>query len=73
MGAFQHNSGRKFVFRCTDGVSCVLAGGLAVLGAVLALLVHPWFAGLAAAAGIWLIFAPESKGASTGDGSSHSP
>jgi hypothetical protein len=42
--------------------TCILAGGLAAVGGTLALLVHPWFAAVAAAGGIWLIFAPESTG-----------
>jgi hypothetical protein len=41
-------------------ITCIGAGGLAVLGGTLALLVHPWFAVLAAVAGIWLIFSPAS-------------
>jgi protein-S-isoprenylcysteine O-methyltransferase Ste14 len=41
--------------------TCILAGGLAAVGGTLALLVHPWFAAVAAVGGIWLIFAPESS------------
>jgi hypothetical protein len=38
--------------------TCILAGGLTVIGVTLALLVHPWFAAAAAVGGIWLIIAP---------------
>jgi hypothetical protein len=40
---------------------CVSAGGLTVIGTALALLVHPWFAALAAGSGLWLILAPDPK------------
>lgn len=40
------------------------AGGLAILGGTLALVVHPWFAAVAAVGGLWLILAPESKACS---------
>lgn len=41
--------------------TCILAGGLAIGGGVLALLVHPGFAAVSAVGGLWLILAPESK------------
>jgi hypothetical protein len=41
--------------------TCILAGGLAICGGILALLVHPGFAVVAAIGGLWLILAPESK------------
>lgn len=50
------NTSERWVHRRT----CILAGGLAAVGGTLALLVHPWFAALAAVGGVWLIFAPES-------------
>ncbi len=53
---------RKSSDRRTHRLICVAAGGLALLGGTLALVVHPWFASLAAVGGIWLIFAPESNG-----------
>lgn len=67
----QHNANRSIFDACSHRVTCILTGGLAITGAALALLVHPWFVGLAAAAGLWLIFAAESKGspASTAEGS----
>jgi hypothetical protein len=40
--------------------TCILAGGLVVLGGILALLVHPWFAAAAIVGGIWLLFEPDS-------------
>ena len=52
------NTAGRWVHRRT----CILAGGLAVVGGALALLVHPLLAALAAVGGIWLIFAPESTG-----------
>ena len=45
-------------------ITCVAAGGLAVVGGTLALLVHPWFVAFAAVGGVWLILAPESTGCS---------
>lgn len=39
-------------------ITCVLAGGLAVAGAVLALAIHPAFAALAVVGGAWLVLAP---------------
>jgi len=51
------NTAGRWVHRRT----CILAGGLALVGGMLALLVHPWLAALAAVGGIWLVFAPESK------------
>lgn len=58
---------RPVAATCSDGrrahrLTCVLAGGLAVAGGALALLVHPWFAALAAVGGLWLILTPELKG-----------
>jgi hypothetical protein len=41
--------------------TCILAGGLALLGVSLALFVHPLYSALAVAAGFWLILVPESK------------
>jgi len=35
---------------------------MALVGGVLALAVHPWFAALAAVGGVWLIVAPETRG-----------
>lgn len=40
---------------------CVLAGGLSIVGAALAFAVHPWFAAVAAAGGIWLIAASDPR------------
>ncbi len=54
------NASGRWVHRRT----CILAGGLAAVGGTLALLVHPWFAAVAAVGGIWLILAPESTGCS---------
>ncbi len=41
--------------------TCMLAGGLAVLGGTLAFFVHPWFAVAAIVGGVWLILSPEVK------------
>jgi len=43
-------------------LNCILAGVMALVGGVLALAVHPWFAALAAVGGVWLIVAPEPRG-----------
>ena len=40
--------------------TCVLAGGLALVGGILAIALDPWFAVLAAAAGLWLVLAPDT-------------
>ena len=42
-------------------ITCVAAGGLALVGGVLAILLDPWFAGLAVVGGLWLILAPEAE------------
>jgi len=43
-------------------MTCVLAGGLALVGGILAITIDPWFVALAAVGGVWLIVAPESQG-----------
>jgi len=45
-----HRPGRKL-----HRVTCVAAGGLALLGGALGLFVSPWFLILAVAGGVWLI------------------
>jgi hypothetical protein len=52
----QANSGRR-----AHRIICVFAGGLAVLGGILGLLVNPWFAVIAAVGGSCLILAPETS------------
>ena len=52
-----HCDGRR-----SHRLTCILVGGLALAGGVLALAVQPGFAALALVGGIWLILAPESKG-----------
>ena len=42
-------------------IICVVAGALAAVGGVLALVVHPWFVAIAALGGISLILSTESK------------
>jgi F0F1-type ATP synthase assembly protein I len=51
-----HSSSCRWAHRKT----CILAGGLALIGATFAIVVHPWFAALSAIGGGWLILAPES-------------
>lgn len=58
-------SGQKTFSRRADRITCIITGGLAVIGGVLGLFVHPWLAGLAVVAGLWLILAPESKACTT--------
>ena len=43
-------------------LTCIIAGGLALVGGILAVSVDPWFAALAAVGGVWLIVAPEPRG-----------
>ena len=47
-------------------MTCVLAGGLALVGGILAIAIDPWFAAIAAAGGLWLILAPERTGCCPG-------
>ncbi|CAN5361006.1 hypothetical protein BH11PLA2_BH11PLA2_44500 [soil metagenome] len=51
------SGGRRF-----HRLTCVLAGGMALVGGILALAVHPGFAALAAFGGVWLIVVPEPRG-----------
>jgi hypothetical protein len=39
-------------------LTCVLAGGLALAGGVLAVLLHPGYAALTLVGGLWLVMAP---------------
>ena len=52
------NTDSRWVHRMT----CVLAGGLALVGGILAIAIDPWFVALAAVGGVWLIVAPEPQG-----------
>ena len=52
---------QKSTDRRIHRITIVAAGSLAIIGGTLALLVHPWFAAVAAVGGIWLILAPETK------------
>jgi hypothetical protein len=44
-----------------ERMTWVLGGGLALVGSILAVTAHPWFAGLAIVGGLWLIITPEPQ------------
>lgn len=53
--------------RCSVGgrrahrVTCIGAGGLSIVGAILAIAVHPALAVLAAIGGLWLLLLPDAR------------
>ena len=52
---------RRINSRRAHRIVCVAAGGLALVGGLLAILIDPLFSTVAIAGGVWLLLAPEVK------------